>query len=371
MNKTNLESAIALRRELHQHPELSNEEVWTKQHLIEFLQKNTTNIEIIDKGEWFYAAYRVGKDKKNIAFRADYDALPMDEVIDIPWGSQFPGKAHKCGHDGHSATLAAFALEVDQKGAEHNIFFLFQPAEEVGAGALKCLPLIEEEKVDEIYGYHNMSGMPAHSINIMKGVTQCASTGMIIKMVGAPAHASQPETGVNPAFAIANIIQSIPELTKESDGILLCTVIQVDIGERAFGMSASKGELLLTLRALYEDEMTALRDSLIDLANQEAEKYGLTVSFEYSDTFPETRNHDESVDVIMNVAKEKGYVVNEMDKPFRGSEDYGHYTKLTKGAFCFIGNGEDHPPVHTSAYDFRDDLIEVACDLFKGISGTN
>ena len=370
MDQKNLELAIQLRHDLHTHPELSNEETWTKQHLMEFLQTHTNNLEIIDKGTWFYAKYHTDKNKPNIAFRADFDALPMDEVINIPWGSQFPKKAHKCGHDGHSATLAAFALEVDQKGADKNIFFLFQPAEETGDGALQCLPMLKEEKIDEIYGYHNMSGMPFQSANVLDGIVQCASTGMIIKMEGTPAHASQPETGKNPSFAIAKIINAIPKLTENSHGLLLCTIIQVNIGERAFGMSAYKGELLLTIRALYEKELDELRDNLIKISNEEAEKYGLKVNFEYSDSFPETKSDKSCVDKVRAVAKEKGIKLHEMEKPLRPSEDFGHYTKETKGAFFYIGNGEDYPHIHTSQYDFRDENIEIACEIFKGLAGT-
>ncbi|HLO11700.1 MAG TPA: M20/M25/M40 family metallo-hydrolase, partial [Pseudoneobacillus sp.] len=201
MKIQNYELAKKLRHELHQHPELSNEEVWTKQHLMNFLEANT-KLDLVDKGNWFYAIYRAGTDKPNIAFRADFDALPMDEFIELPWASQFPGKAHKCGHDGHSATLAGFALEIDQAGADKNIFFLFQPAEETGDGAIQCVDFIKEHNIDEIYAYHNMSGFPYKTIGIMDGTTMCASKGMTIHLEGSPTHASQPEKGINPSFAI-------------------------------------------------------------------------------------------------------------------------------------------------------------------------
>ncbi|ULT57042.1 amidohydrolase [Neobacillus drentensis] len=371
MEQKNYELAVNLRHELHEHPELSNEEVWTKQHLMEFVKNNTKNLEIVDKGNWFYAIYRVGEDKPNIAFRADFDALPMDEYIDIPWGSKFPGKAHKCGHDGHASTLAGFALEVDQKGADKNIFFLFQPAEEVGNGAVQCVPMLKVEKIDEIYGYHNMAGMPFQSVNVLNGNVQCASTGMSIKMEGAPAHASQPETGKNPSFAIAKIVDAIPSLTENSKGLLLCTIVQINVGGRNFGMSAYNGELLLTIRALYEDELDQLRDNLIKIANEEAEKYGLKVSFEYSDSFPETKSSKECVDKVRAVAKEKGFELVEMEEPLRPSEDFGHYTKVIPAAYFYVGNGENYPHVHTSEYDFRDENIEIACEVFKGLAGTN
>ncbi len=149
MNEKNLELAVKLRHELHRNPELSNHETWTKRRLIDFL-KTHTKLEIVDRGLWFYAVYRAGEGKRNIAFRADFDAIPMQESIDIPHASQNPGVSHKCGHDGHSAALAAFALEIDQLGADKNVFFLFQHAEETGDGAAQCAVFIKENGIHEI-----------------------------------------------------------------------------------------------------------------------------------------------------------------------------------------------------------------------------
>jgi len=365
----NLELAKKLRHELHQHPELSNQETWTKQHVIDFLRANT-KLEIVDKGLWFYAIYRAGADKKNIAFRADFDALPMPETIELPYASRMPGVSHKCGHDGHTACLAGFALEIDQKGADKNIFFLFQHAEETGDGAAQCAAFIKENGIEEIFAYHNMSGMAFNTVYTIDGTSNWASKGMTIHMEGRPAHASQPEVGANPAFAIARIIDAIPELIapERNRGTVLCTVIQVAIGERAFGISASKGDLLLTIRALYEAEMDQLQKSLEDLALAQAEKYGLKVSFAYNDAFPETVNAKESSDKIRQVCRAKGIPLAELPTSIRGSEDYGHYLKQTQGAICYIGNGEDYPDVHTFAYDFPDEIIETAVELFKGLA---
>lgn len=368
MENRNLELAKKLRHELHQHPELSNEEVWTKQHLINFIKANT-KLEVIDKGTWFYAAYRVGEGKKNLAFRADYDALPMDEVIDLPYGSLFPGKSHKCGHDGHASTLAGFALEIDQKGADKNIFFLFQPAEETADGAIQCVDLIKEEKIDEIFGYHNMSGQPFKSVAVIDGTAHFASKGMTMKMKGTPAHASQPEYGINPSFTIANIINKIPEITiaDKYQGTVFCTVIFVLIGDKNFGISASEGELRLTIRALHEVDLDRLQKNLENFAEAQAKGNALSINFSYTDEFPETFNHKESCDKIRQVAAIKSIQLIEMEEAVRGSEDYGHYTKLTKGSYFYIGNGEDYPLPHTYEYDFRDELIETGVELFKGL----
>jgi len=368
MYKKNYDLAVKLRHELHAHPELSNQEVWTKQHLIDFLKEHT-KLEIVDRGSWFYAVYKAKNGKENIAFRADFDALPINENLDIPYNSKVSGVSHKCGHDGHAATLAGLALEIDQKGTNKNVFFLFQHAEETGDGAKEAAVFIKENDIDEIFAYHNMNIGPFKSVNVKDGTVNCASKGMVIHMEGTPSHASEPENGKNPSFAIAKIIDSIPELTAEgkNKGIVLCTIVQVDIGERAFGVNAGKGDLLLTIRALYEDEMMSLQKNLEDIAKSQAEKYGLKVSFEYYDEFPETANHKESSDKIRKVAKDKGFELIEMKEALRGSDDFGCFLKETKGAYCYLGNGSDHPNVHTFEYDFRDELIEVAVDLFMGI----
>lgn len=370
MEKKNLELAIHLRHELHAHPELSNYEAWTKQHLIDFI-KQYTNLEIVDRGRWFYAIYHSKVGRRNIAFRADFDALPIEETIKLPYGSQCPGVSHKCGHDGHSATLCGFALEIDQKGCENNVFFLFQHAEETGNGAAECSAFIKEHKIDEIFGWHNWSGIKQNTVHVIDGTAHCASKGMSIYMEGVPSHASEPEKGINPAFAIAKVIDAIPGFIDPSinKGIVLCTVVQVDIGAKAFGVNASKGTLRMTIRALYEEEMDRLQKKLEDVAKSEAEKYGLTIGFEYQDEFPETRNHKESSDKIRLVCKEKGIPIAELTEAFRASEDFGHYTKLTKGSYCYIGNGEDYPNLHSYEYDFRDDLIETGVELFKGLAG--
>ncbi len=370
METINLELTKKLRHELHQHPELSNQEIWTKKHLIQFLKAHT-QLEIVDKGKWFYAIYRApGAGKKNIAFRADIDALPIDETIEIPHGSQTPGISHKCGHDGHSACLAGFALEVDQKGANKNIFFLFQHAEETGDGAIECASIIKEHDIEEIYAFHNMSGMAFKSVNVIDGTAHCASKGMTIQLEGTPAHASQPEDGVNPAYAIAKIIDSIEEFTstKYNRGMVLCTVIHVNIGEKAFGVAASSGELLLTIRALFEEELDTLQKNLEELTISLATQYGLKASFSYNDIFPETVNHKESCNKIRKVCQTKGMQLVEMKEAYRASEDFGHYLKETKGAICYIGNGENYPHIHTEQYDFHDGIIETAVELFIGIA---
>ncbi|MDR2650579.1 MAG: amidohydrolase [Clostridiales bacterium] len=371
MNKKNLELALELRRELHAHPELAGEEVWTKKRLMDFLSAHTS-LEIRDRGLWFYAVYHSkSANPKKIAFRADFDALPMDETISLPYGSQIPGVSHKCGHDGHSAILAALAMEIDQDGSENDVYFVFQHGEEIGIGGPEASAVIAENGIEEIYAMHNCPDIEENLVVLKDGAMYCASKGMIIYMHGAPTHASTPELGKNPALAIAEIIRAIPSFIDPSKnkGLVLCTVICVEIGEESFGISASEGKLLLTIRGQYESEMDKLQQNLENITKEQAELYGLQYSFSFHDEFPETFNAPECADKVRAACGRLGVPVYDMPEPIRGSEDFGHYLKLAKGAGFMVGAG-DRPQMHTVEYDFNDNIIETSVSVFKELANT-
>ncbi|MDR1444343.1 MAG: amidohydrolase [Treponema sp.] len=369
MEKRHLDLAVALRHELHHHPELACRETWTKRHLIGFLHQHSS-LEVVDKGYWFYARYRAGKDRPAIAFRADFDALPIDETITLPYGSQFPGVAHKCGHDGHSASLAGFALDVSKHGADKNIYFVFQHAEETVQGGFECAPLMEEEGIAEVFACHNVPGMPVHSIAVMDGIASCGSTGMIISLKGIPAHASQPEDGRNPCFAIAEIIGSINAFIEPSQyrGLVLCTVIGINAGKEAFGMSASEGRLMLTIRSQFDSELEDLKQKIEGKTREEAARYGLECSFDFCDSVPALHNHSESAARVHRAARQLGFTTVEVGSPARGSEDFAWYTKRTRGAMFWVGAGEGRSPIHTAQFDFNDEIIPTVADLYRALA---
>lgn len=369
MDPKNYELAVALRHALHRHPELSNHETWTKAYLIDFLDKHTS-LEIVDRGAWFYAKYSAAPGAHKIAFRADFDALPIDETISLPYGSEIPGVSHKCGHDGHSATLAAFALEVDQRGAENTIYFIFQHAEETGDGAKECAVLVTEEGIEEVYGYHNQPGYPVGEVIVNDGSFQCASKGMSLFFEGEPAHASDPDVGRNPALAIARLICALPSLyrAQEYTGLVLGTVVHVEIGAPAFGTAASTGVLRVTLRGEHEAEMNCFEARLEALSSELASEYGLKYHAEFCDYFPECYNHPESAAKVRAVCAKLNISVHAFPHSKRGSEDFGYYTKATKGALFNIGAG-DITPHHTVTYDYPDAIISTAVSVFEGLAG--
>lgn len=379
MDKDILNSAVALRHELHRHAELSGQEKHTKAMLMDFLRENTS-LELHDMGAWFYAAYRVPSDERTeaaaprrIAFRADFDALPIEDDAALPYASETHGVSHKCGHDGHSAALCALALEIDRHGCRSDVFFLFQHAEETGCGAPVCQRLITDEKIDIIFGWHNMPGFPVGSVAVHDGTAAFASRGLVLSFFGKSSHASQPENGHNPARAIARLITDVPALTARAEhrGVVMATVVCVRVGEEAFGTNAGFGQLMLTIRAEFESELDALDSELCRRARAYAEQDGIeNVGAEYRDPFPETRNTPNAVSAVRRARTECGLVEARWDEPFRSSEDFGCYTKLTDGALFYIGCGVDHAKLHTREYDFNDAIIEPAVDMMLHLAET-
>lgn len=367
MDQKLYEQAVALRHELHRHPELSLQEDWTVRRLEQFVREHAPGVEIRDRGHWFYAVYHAAHPRGAIAFRADIDALPIDEPADlVPYASETPHVSHKCGHDGHAATMAAFAAEVAREGCDKDVYFLFQHAEEIGAGAVQCCEMLRENKIDEIYGWHNRPGSPFGMVETMAGTYYDASKGMTIAFTGKPSHASMPEVGINPAFAIADIVHLIPGFIRPGQytGLVLCTIIQIDVGEPAFGTQAHRGKLLLTIRGEHEREMDDLQRRLEELARQKAQEYGLGVAFDYCDYFPETVNTQAQVDRVRDVCARNGWPFRLCETPYRGSEDFGFYTKLVPGCIFEVGDGENYPSIHTWQFDFNDRTIPRAVELY-------
>lgn len=369
MNKAIFDSAANLRHELHKHPCLSGDERATVDTLIRYLKANST-LEINDMGNYFYAAYRTISPTRRIAFRSDMDALPISEDNTLPYHSQNEGISHKCGHDGHCAALAAFAVGISKIGSKNDIFFLFQHSEENGSGAKECCDFIKKEHIDEIYGFHNMPGFPLGSVMVHTGVAACSSVGLIMNFIGKSSHASQPEKGINPAFAISELVLKIPELTQKTDyrGMVMCTVIGIRVGSSAFGTGAGDGRLMLTVRAEYEAELKLLLDKLLFHAKNLCQANMLEFGYECVDAFPETVNDRECSQKIKDCCKSLNIPIERWDEPFRSSEDFGYYCKETKGALFYIGDGISHPALHTLEFDFPDEIIETAFSIYSELA---
>ena len=374
ISQDNLDIIIELRRILHRYPDLSLHESGTIDIIKDFLRKSTA-LEICDRSGWFYAAKLsspVPTPALPIAFRADMDALPMDEEISIPYGSVRNGISHKCGHDGHMAALCGLALELDKREVNRDVYLIFQPAEEIGQGAIRCLDLIREKGIAEIYAFHNLSDYPENSVVYRKTLTQPASEGLTIHFYGKQSHASAPERGSNPSSAIAELALYAKHLPEEPhEGMALCTIVGMQCGTGDFGISAGEGFISVTLRAEQEVFMKKMETKLLQKAADLSAHDGLRVEHEICDCFPETRNHDAALNRVIQKASKLHLTVIEMKDLWRASEDFGHYLKKCSGAIFYIGNGENYPSVHTGSFDFNDRILQTAVDIFLALVETD
>ena len=380
LSEKDAELLISLRHELHRRAELSGAEHRTKELLMKFLRDHT-EFDVKDRGAWFYA-FRpaasspaasspkvLSSSAPPIAFRADMDALPIPESCGLPSASEDPAVSHRCGHDGHSAALCGLALSLNGQMLPRDVYLIFQHAEETGEGGRVCASLLKESGISEIYAFHNLNGYPAGRVVLRRGQTQPASVGRTVSFTGAPAHASTPENGKSPARAAAELCLYIDELlTRPHRGMLLATVVNLKVGTKDFGVAPGTGELSVTERAEYEDEMDGLDRALCEKARQLAARDGLTVSFSESDRFPATVNDDACIDRVSQAALAvTGAPPIEMMELWRASEDFGWYTKVCPGAIFYIGTGEDYPALHTEGYDFPDAILPAAVQMFRAI----
>ena len=371
MNKTDFELIVSLRHELHAHPELSEHEYETKARLMSFLAEHTA-LKIVDRGAWFYAYYSSeNPELAPIAFRADFDAVGVTEANPtLPYRSCNEGVGHMCGHDGHSAALCAFALELSRLRLNRDVYLIFQHAEENGQGAKLCSELIDEKGIAEIFAFHNCPGRPLGEVSVRKGCMDFASRGMILSFLGKQAHASRPEDGVNPAMAIAELIPELDKIAAASsiEGLCMCTIVMIELGEETFGISAGSGRLLLTIRGEYESELDKLDIGVKTTAAIIARDENVELRMEYRDVFPETGCTPQSVDKLERLCHRLDIPFYELPEPQRGSEDFGWYTKRTHGAIFNIGSGRDHAGLHTESFDYPDEITPIAVRLMLGLT---
>ncbi len=368
---------IALRRELHALPELSGAEAGTAACLREFLLPCEPTRLLDGLGGHGLAAVftnQAGGDRPTVVFRAELDALPIQETGAPPHASRRPGTAHACGHDGHMAALAGVALALRQRPLQRgNLVLLFQPAEETGDGARSVIadPRWQDLAVDRCFAIHNLPGYPLGQVLVREGVFTAGSVGLVIRLEGRTAHAAYPEQGLSPAPAMSRLLTdlvALPARLALPTDLALVTVVHATLGDLAFGTSPGKAEIMCTLRADSQEVLDRLRQEAARLAGQAAAADGLGHTLSWVEEFPVTENDDVAVAVVRQAAARLNLMVDEpRESPFRWSEDFGWFTREAEGALIGLGSGRRHPVLHAPDFDFPDDLLPLAVGLYLAI----
>ena len=364
----------SLRREIHRHPELSEQETETAGRVMEWLvQTRPDKLYTSLGGHGVAAVYDSGKPGPSVLFRCELDALPIQETSTLPYRSLKDGSGHFCGHDGHMAMLLGLSSIIkDKRPDKGRAILLFQPAEETGTGAALVLKdkKFEEIRPDYAFALHNLPGFEKHHLVLADPVYGAGSIGLEITLSGKTSHAAEPENGINPAMAVSEIIRLFNGISGQQerfDEFVLITIIQVVLGERAFGTSAGHAVLRATLRAMNEKDFQGLVDLAIAEAKRIGKNEGLGVEINTTEEFPVTQNHPECTALIKDLVQRNNWGTTWLDKPFRWSEDFGHFNKIAKAALIGIGSGMEQPKLHHPDYDFPDDIIPTGVEIFSRI----
>jgi amidohydrolase len=370
-----MENIVKLRQHIHANPELSGLERNTSNRVIEAL--NNLGITTIYQGFSMYSliAEINGKESgSTILFRCELDALPIHEANDLPYRSIYEGISHKCGHDGHLAIMLRFAQNlIENPISKGKILLFFQSAEETGAGARGAIEsgIFDQFSIDYAFALHNMPSFPMGAILAKEHLfTPCVESG-IFELFGKTSHASEPQKGINPALAIAEIITYFDTLivaNKSSESYFLCTPIHINMGEKAYGTSAGNATVGYTFRTWENEKFDIMKGQIVHSITQIVKKYDLGLTTKWIETFNANTNHPEAFQQIKNAAQLLNLELIELEKPFEFGEDFGLFTKKYKGAMFGIGSGENQPPLHNAYFDFPDELIEIGSSMFFKIS---
>ncbi len=251
LDAADLAELIAWRRETHRHPELSRQETNTARRVAAMLAPTGPDRLIEGLGGTGVAAiYEGASPGPSVMFRAELDALPIEELGDIDHRSLVPGKAHLCGHDGHSTILLGLARWLKQTRPQRGrVVLLFQPAEEDGFGAAAVMadPRYEQIRADYAFALHNRPGVALGEALISAGPANCASRGLSIRLTGSTAHASMPESGRSPMPAIAELMPALEALGPRGPldaDFAMVTVTHATMGARAYGVAPGEAEVL-------------------------------------------------------------------------------------------------------------------------------
>jgi amidohydrolase len=395
MSKTRLEfgkllpEAIITRHDLHAHPELGYQEHRTSEIVQRRLSESKVKFTAGLAGGTGVLAYlpSTRENAPTVALRADMDALPIVEETELPYSSTHKGRMHACGHDGHTTILLTTAkLLTEIEDRPNNVLFIFQPAEEGGAGAKKMRDegvlsgLVLGKPADYIFGLH---GHPAHQLGHLStrvGPLMAAACQMKITVHGKGAHAAYPHLGIDPIVVAAHIVTALQTVASRSVNPLESVV--VTIGKIEAGMAHNvipeSATLAGTLRTLNEDVNSLATARIERLATSVAEAFGATATVKWEAIpYPVTLNDRDATEKFRAVATPilaEGQLHDE-PHPSMGGEDFSFYGQHVPACFFFLGLKPEsqaiYPNLHSPRFDFNDDAIGLGVEIMSRLALQN
>lgn len=360
---------VAIRRDLHQNPELSNYEFNTQKKIMAYLSKNgIENYECAKTG----VVGILGK-APYTAFRADIDALPIQEVTDLSFKSRNEGVMHACGHDLHTTILLGTAKILSELNLDKGIKFFFQPAEETTGGAL---PMIEEnvlDGVEYVYGLHVMPYLKTGMIEIKKGQLNASSTGLKIDIYGKSGHGAYPESGVDAIVVAANIVSAIQTLVSRNISPLNSAVISLGSihGGNKGNIICDHVSIVGTMRTLNPETTHFMKTRIRDLVTDISSAYNSKGDIQFNDGYEALINHEEVTSHLEKVAIKTIGQTNIVHKlyPSMGVEDFSYFSNRVPGSFYHLGcqiEGTQFS-LHQNNFEANENCIKTGIQMNVGL----
>jgi amidohydrolase len=378
---SNLEEIVALRRDIHMHPELCYEEHRTAKVVADTLQGwgIETHTGIAKTG--VVGVIKRGTSDRAIMLRADMDALPMQEENQFEHRSRHEGKMHGCGHDGHTAMLLAAAQHLQTAGGfDGTVYLCFQPAEEGGAGGRAMIQdgLFTRFPCEAVFGMHNWPGLPAGSFGVCAGPMMAAANGFKITVKGKGGHAAAPQDCADPVpalFAIGQSLQTILTRSKRPLDAAVLSITQVQAGGTVINVIPNTAWLGGSVRAYSTDVVDLIERRMKEIASNIAAAHGCEADVFFERRYPALVNTVAETEFCMNVMRdvvgdERALTI----EPAMASEDFAFLLQEKPGCYVFLGNGDGEHRMaghglgpcmlHNASYDFNDSLIPAGASYW-------
>lgn len=358
-----------IRHDLHQHPEVCYAEVRTAEVIRRELHALGLKTREGLAGGTGTLAYlpATGKKGKTIGLRADIDALPITEETGLPYASQHEGFMHACGHDGHTAVLLGTAQVLSQvQDRPNDVVFIFQPAEEKGAGAEKMCQNGATEGLDLLFGLHGWPGEPLGVMKTRIGAMMASADVFEIVIHGAGGHAAFPHLTIDPIVIASHLVVALQTIcSRNTDPLdsVVVTVTQVHAGT-ATNIIPEKAVVVGTLRTLNDHCRAASKDRIKALVDGIAGSFGATADVAFGDPYPVTVNHPDAVAYFRSAVTDA--CPTEI-LPVMGAEDFSYYGKHVPACFFTLGlnaTQEAYPGLHTPRFDFNDEALSFGMEAF-------
>jgi amidohydrolase len=370
-----IDELVAFRHDLHRHPELAYHEKRTSEAVAARLADLPgMSIKTGVAGTGIVATLDPQKSGPCIALRADMDALPIEEQTGKPYSSTRPGVMHACGHDGHTTALlgAAMVLSRRRDSLPGPVKFLFQPAEEGGAGALQMCDhgALEDPVVSEIYGFHCWPTEEEGTVCVSEGPVMASSTGFEIKITGTGGHAALPHLCTDPVVVASHCVIALQTIVSRTVDPLEPTV--VTIGEVRAGMAPNViphfATLRGTLRTMSDEARVRAYSRIVSLIEHTCAAFGAKAEVTNVGYYPVLQNHDVPAKTTLEAAKSIGAArIKSPVPPAMTAEDFSFYLQRVPGAFWFLGvkppGMREYPKLHMATFDFNDEVLPVAVKM--------